>query len=70
MIGELYRLKTSRDEGRETDLRHEGRDWVYACSITEYSFDTEILIDTEKWVMVVLFKDLDARLEEEGVSLI
>jgi hypothetical protein len=70
MIGELYRLKTSRDEGREDTLTHEGREWVGACALTEYSFDTEILIDTEKWLMVVLFKDLYARLENEGVWLI
>ena len=40
MNAELYRLKTSRDEGKYA-LMHEGREWVFACALTQYAADAE-----------------------------
>lgn len=70
MNGELYRLKTSRDEGREDTLTHEGREWVTACALTQYAADAEILIGTDDGREVVLFADLDDHLQTEGVCII
>ena len=69
MMADLYRLKASLDEGKHT-ITHEGREWVFANVMKNYSADTEILIDTEGGREVVLFADLDEYLETEGVWLI
>tara|TARA_R110001592_G_scaffold138248_1_gene357033 strand:+ start:776 stop:985 length:210 start_codon:yes stop_codon:yes gene_type:complete len=69
MNAELYRLKTSRDEGKYA-LMHEGREWVFACALTQYAADAEILIESGDGREVVLFADLDDHLEAEGVCII
>jgi len=69
MMGDLYRLKANGGDKDKYLFPFDNRFWVFACSLTEYPDDTEILVVTDEGKTVVLFSDLDDWLARNGVII-